>query len=221
MNLVTLFRRHAATSSTAPALAWDGGMWSYGELEQLAGGFAALLAARGLGEGDRVAMLLPNHPAFAVVLLGTLWRGAVAVVLSPAWAPADSARALDESDVQLVVTTGALAAATGVSGDQLLIVSDGGVPFAPAPAVMAGPPPPVHARTEADYATILYSSGTTADPKGVVLTHGNLAFNAAAKIRYCGIFPSDRLAMVVPMAHCFGQNVVLLGALFALSLIHI
>jgi len=213
MNLVTLFRRHVATSPSAPALVWDGGMWSYGELEQLVGRFAALLAARGLGEGARVALLLPNHPAFAVALLGTLWRGAVAAVLSPAWAPADTARALAESDVRLVVTTDALAAATGVSGDEVLIVPGGAAPFAP--GATAGPLPSVHARNEADHATILYSSGTTADPRGVVLTHGNLAFNAAAKVRYCGIMPSDRLAMVVPMAHCFGQNVVLLGALFA------
>jgi long-chain acyl-CoA synthetase len=218
MNLATALREQAARTPEAPALAWEGGGWTYRELERHARRFASLLAARGVGAGDRVAMLLPNHPAFAVALVGTLWRGAVAAVLSPAWTPADAARALVQADARLLVTTDALHVATGSAGlDALLVGDDGGLGALgeTLDALPGEPSAPPASRDRDDLATILFSSGTTGDPKGVMLTHGNLRFNAAAKIRCCGITPTDRLAMVVPMAHCFGQNVVLLGALLA------
>ena len=216
MNVAALFDAWAVRRPLAPAILHDDGVLSYGELRDLAHRAAHLLATRGVARGDRVALLLPNHPAFPVALLGSLWLGATVAVLSPAWAPADAAGALALADARLLVTTEALAAATGADPASTLIVDD--VPglgsFGAELRAIAFPrdlpPAPVSAD---DVATILFSSGTTGAPKGVMLTHRNLAFNAAAKIRYCGIAPADRLAMVVPMAHCFGQNVVLLGAL--------
>ena len=215
MNVVAHFDQRARATPGATALAWDQETLSYAELRQLAQALAARLATRAIGADDRVAILLGNDPASAVALLGVLWRGAVATVLSSAWTPADAAAALERADARLLITTRSHAAAIGAEAATTLLVDDdasatlsarfGGI------AATSDEPPTV--RGPADVATILFSSGTTTDPKGVVLTHGNLSFNARSKIRYCGIAPSDRLALVVPIAHCFGQNVVLLGAL--------
>lgn len=222
MNVAALFDTQARRAPHATALTWDEGAdaasMDYGTLRELAHRTAHLLLARGIATDDRVAILLPNTPAFAVALLGTLWRGATAAILSPAWAPADASRALAEADARLLVTTQALAEAVNADPGRTLVVDDaptmGSFGAALARLAMAYELAPT-TRSADMPATILFSSGTTGDPKGVVLTHGNLAFNAWSKIRYCGITPADRLAMVVPMAHCFGQNVVLLGALLA------
>ena len=222
MNVVTPMDRHARTRPHAAALRWDAGTLSYGELRALAGRMAAVLAARGIGAGERVAILLPNHHGFAIALLGVLWRGAVPVVLSAAWAPGDAARALARAGAELLVTTPEAALALGADPAATLLIDTGD--GAAVPALLAqsdgvtvdiAPAAPPAPREGGDVAAVLFSSGTTGDPKGVVLTHDNLLFTARSKIRYCGIRREDRLAMVVPMAHCFGQNVVLLGALSA------
>lgn len=214
MNIAADFARQARRTPAALALSWDAHTLAYGELHDAVRRAAALFAARGVEADDRIAILLPNDPAFAVALLGAHWLGAVAAVLSPVWTATDAARALADADARLLVTTEALAQAIGAPSDTTICIDDAGawptiVSDAPAPGSE-----PVQ-RAANDAATILYSSGTTGEPKGVVLTHGNLLFNARAKIRCCGITPADRLAMVVPMAHCFGQNVVLFGALLA------
>ena len=218
MNVAAGFDRQARETPAARALHGNHGTTHYGELREQVRQFALQLAERGVATGDRVALLLPNHPAFAVALLGTHWLGAVATVLSPAWAAADAAKALAQADPCLLVTTRELARVVGVELANTLLVDD----EHDAPAVSVSPcasrgtgmdaPAP---RSASDPASILFSSGTTSEPKGVVLTHGNLIFNAAAKRRYCGIRPTDRLALVVPASHCFGQNVVILGALLA------
>lgn len=218
MNVVALFEQQARRAPAAPALLRDGETVGYGALSELALRMSVLLHARGITAHDRVAILLPNDPAFAVALLGTLRHGAVPAVLSPAWAPADAALALAQADARLLVTTQALAESVGAPRATTIVVDDGpdmgtlGAALRKSAQVRAVLPAPRDADAPA---VILFSSGTTGDPKGVVLTHGNLAFNALSKIRYCGIARADRLAMVVPMSHCFGQNVILLGALLA------
>ena len=218
MNAAALFNTRERHDPSALALRWDGGSMSYGDLGTQARRAAAALAARGVGVDDRVALLLPNDPTFAVALLGTLWLGATAAVLSPVWRGHDALQALLDADVRALVTTQALAAELGALPCPTLLVDamTGYESFTRALAVQrVDPESPPHSRAADDPATILYSSGTTGEPKGVVLSHGNLVFNAESKGRYCGIQPSDALALVVPVSHCFGQNVVLLGALAA------
>lgn len=197
---------------------WDDGAMTYGQLGDASRRFGEALAEAGVSSDDRIAILLPNDPAFAVALLGCFWRGATAAVLSPTWKPVDSERALADSDARALVTTRAVAATLRGCPPTVFLVDsdDDAFSFACACARQgAGLNGPPVSRRHSEPATILYSSGTTADPKGVVLSHGNLLFNARSKVRYCGIGPDDGLALVVPISHCFGQNVVLLGALAA------
>lgn len=218
MNAAALFNTRERQDPGALAVRWDGGSMTYGELGNQARRAAAALAARGVGVDDRVALLLPTDPRFPVALLGTLWLGATAAVLSPLWRAGDTLQALLDADVQVLVTTQALAAGLGALPCPTLLVdaATGYESFTHALAVARadhGAPP--RSRDAHHPATILYSSGTTGDPKGIVLSHGNLAFTAQSKVRYCRILPSDALALVVPISHCFGQNVVLLGAFAA------
>ncbi len=218
MNAASLFHTAERRSPAALALRWDDGTMSYGELGDASRRFASVLASLAVRTDERVAILLPNHPAFAVALLGAFWHGSVAAVLSPAWRTADAERALVNADARVLVTTRAVAATLNAGPPTVLVVDgdDDTRSFARAcyrqPPGLTGPPA---SRATSDPATILYSSGTTGDPKGIVLSHGNLVFNAASKVRYCGIESHDALALVVPVSHCFGQNVVLLGALAA------
>ena len=218
MNAASLFAASERADPDALAIRWDDGAMTYGVLGDQVRRAAAALDAHGVAPGDRVALLLPNHPSFAVALLATLWIGAIAAVLSPAWLPHDLARALDEADARVLVTTGSAAMSLGSAPPITLLVDSAGhassfdAALDGAPGARWSVPLPRNAN---DPATILYSSGTTGDPKGVVLTHGNLVFNARSKVRYCEIGAGDALALVVPISHCFGQNVVLLGALAA------
>ena len=218
MNAATLFHAAERRDPTALALRWDDGAMSYGALGDAARRFGSTLASLGVRAGERVAILLPNHPAFAVTLLGSFWHGATAAVLSPAWRTADAERAIVNADARVLVTTQAVADTLTACPPTVFVVDadDDARSFERAcarqPAGLTGPPA---SRATTETATILYSSGTTGDPKGIVLSHGNLVFNAQSKVRYCGIRPDDALALVVPISHCFGQNVVLLGALAA------
>ena len=218
MNVASLFHAAECRCPTALALRWDGGTMSYAELGDASRRFASVLATLGVRADERVAILLPNHPAFAAALLGTFWHGSAAAVLSATWQTADTDRALAHADARVLVTTRAVAGTLASCPQAVLLVDadDDARSFRRAcarqPAGLTGSPAP---RAATDPATILYSSGTTSDPKGVVLSHGNLVFNAESKVRYCAIRPDDALALVVPISHCFGQNVVLLGALAA------
>ncbi|MEA2128414.1 MAG: long-chain acyl-CoA synthetase, partial [Solirubrobacteraceae bacterium] len=82
MNLAENLSRSAAAGPDAPAVKLDDVVLSYAALDEATARVAGLLAARGVGEGDRVGIMLPNVPYFPVVYYGVLRRGAVAVPMN-------------------------------------------------------------------------------------------------------------------------------------------
>lgn len=224
--------RHAAARGGAPALRFGERSWSYAELDETARRAAAVLGALGAQHGDRVALYLPNVPEFVFAWLGTLHLGAVSVSLSTAWGPEQALDAIADSEPTVLVTNAELLRRLAASGAPLrtgrvLVVDEG----ADAVTSHAGVNLPlarwhellgsVRARTHVQPvsysapASILYSSGTTGLPRGVVLPAGGLAGNAAAKAQHCGFREDDGVAVVVPLFHCYGQNAVLAAALTA------
>ncbi len=208
MNLAELLDRAAVSHARRVAIRLDDEALTYRDLAAATVSAAARLAAAGVGPGDRVGLVLPHVPAFAVWYYAALRRGAVVVALDPALAPRHLVRYLDDADGAAVVACSEVARPEGSDATWLDTDTD-------APAADPGPAPVV-ARAADDVAAIVYTSGTTGTPKGAVLTHGNLLGNA----RHVGedlyeLAEDDVLLGVLPFFGAFGQTCVLNAAVLA------
>ncbi len=181
----------------------------YRELADMAARTAAWLASRGIAPGDRVAILADNNAHWCAAYLGVLRAGAVAVPFDTNYTAAQVAALLADSGARAIFTSADYAAAVEDGARAMttppLIVMLG------AAAVLSHPPDarPCPA-TEADPAVILYTSGTTSDPKGVVLTHGNLLAERAAAFRIVRVSEHDAVLSVLPLFHALAQMANLL-----------
>ena len=224
-NVANLVASEALTRPDAPALRFESRSWTYAELDEEAARAANAFRALGVRAGDRIAILLPNIPAFVIAYLGTLRLGAIVVSVSTAWPASDAARAIADAAPRIVVLTTELHERLAIEdaapdSARRIVVRDGTQQM-PSDvedweillnrAVSRSPIQPV---TEDAAAAILYTSGTSGEPKGVALSHRNVRSTAAAKVRYCGFHPLDGVALVLPLFHCYGQNAVL-AATFA------
>lgn len=191
---------------------------TYRELRTAAEGFAAWLAGQGLGAGDRCAILADNDARWCAVYLGMLRIGAVAVPLDTNYSAAQVATVLQASGARLLLcgtrllATGreALAAA---AMPLVRMYGDAADATTSVDAILAAPGPPVSAPSPAtrdDAAIILYTSGTTSDPKGVVLTHGNLAAERESAFAVVDVSEQDAVLGVLPLFHSLAQMANLL-----------
>jgi acyl-CoA synthetase (AMP-forming)/AMP-acid ligase II len=188
---------------------------TYGALWDLAQRFAGMLAARGIGAGDRVALLLGNSIEAVAATYGSWLVGAALVPLNVQARARDYGVWLAHAQPRLVVHEAGsaevhVALATLDRGIARIAVGAGD---AQAPswshAVDAQAPiddaMPVAA---GDLAQILYTSGTTGAPKGVMLTHGNLASNVEAIVDYLGLDARDSIVSVLPFYYSYGASVL-------------
>ncbi len=178
------------------------GRLAYAELAARALSLAGALAARfDVRAGDRVALLAPNRLEVPVLVLALLRLGAVVVPLNPGSAPEDWAYILNHSGAKGLCATGDLAARVAERGNlafTLKIEDAFGLDAA------AEPPAPAADLGEA-MAVVLYTSGTTGNPKGVALRQRNCLANAWSMADNFGLDGTTQLA-VLPLyhAHAFG-----------------
>ena len=171
----------------------DGVRYSYDDAWRRSGAVAARLAARGVVRGARVAVMAEKSPAVVLLYLACVRSGVVFAPLNPGATPHEVSLLLSDLDPALVVTDALLARlappedAPGASGSS----------FADADC---GPE---------DTAAILYTSGTTGRPKGAMLSHRNLATNAAALIGAWRFSSDDVLLHALPVFHAHGLFVAL------------
>ena len=153
---------------------------TYAELAHANGQAAALLRDAGVGPGDRVALMLPNVPAFPVLFYGSLAAGAVVVPMNPLLKSREVAYYLGDSGASVIFAWEPMAdeAAKGAADAGARVVRVGGTGRARACSATGEPLGDWAERSDDDDAVILYTSGTTGSPKGAELTHANLARNA-------------------------------------------
>ncbi|GHF19260.1 acyl-CoA synthetase [Pseudolysinimonas yzui] len=202
----------AATSGDVVALVHgDGEQVTYRELADRAARWAAVLTARGIGRGERIAFLGENQPAFVEVLFGAARVGVVFVPVNTRLAAPEVAYILADSGARLLVHDDrSSAVATEAAGDLPRIVVG-----ADADAALAAvePAPETPGVGLDDPAAILYTSGTTGRPKGAVLTHGNLTWNALNTIIDADIVSTDVALVISPLFHAASLGMGLLPVL--------
>jgi long-chain acyl-CoA synthetase len=204
-NLAQNLIDSAAEDAGRPALRMDDAVLTYGEFRDAALRVAASLRARGVAPGDRVGMVLPNVLSFPVVFYGALLAGAAVVPMNPLLKAREVEYYLRDSGARLVVALGPSAepvteAARTVGIDAVTVG-----PALPE-ELMADEPlgAPVE-RADDDLAVILYTSGTTGQPKGAELTHANLAGNARTTAETLLENSTDDVIMgCLPLFHVFG-----------------
>lgn len=194
---------------------------SYGQLAERVDKLANAFDARGIRSGDRVAYLGENHPAFLETLFACGVLGAIFVPLNTRLAAPEIAFALTDSGSRLLVHAASLTplAESGSHGTQVverLVVADAAAPAVVVPStVPAGLPaedldavigtaPATHRDENVsleDPALILYTSGTTGQPKGALLTHGNMTWNSFNVLVDYDFVSSDVALMIAPMFH--------------------
>ncbi len=170
------------------------------------------LAGRGVAPSDRVLLWGPNSAEWVACYWGILLRGAVVVPMDAAASPDFVERAVKDAGVKLILRDRQQMELPGAPPS--MIIND-------FKDLVAGPPSaadstPGDASTRSTIAEILYTSGTTAEPRGVVLSHGNFLANLeplelgiAEYRKYERWFHPLRFVTLVPLSHVFGQFMVL------------
>ncbi len=206
--------------------------WTFADLDARATALAGGLMALGVGLGDRVAVWSENHPDWIALQFAIARAGAVLVTANTALTAPEIEYLLRQSRTSIVVT------GRGARGEEYLdaleavrprlpelrhvVVMEGaprkwmlcldalaaqGARFPRGRLVAASQSITVHSP-----ANIQYTSGTTGFPKGVVLSHENIVENAWAMARQLGLHDGDRVLLQVPLFHCFGCVISVLGA---------
>lgn len=238
-NLGALLTRGAATAGPRDFLVLDDERITHERHLQLVERFAASLIELGVRKGDRVAIAMRNLPEWSIAFFGATMAGAIAVPVNAFGTGAELGFAIADADARVVVADGErlerLAIEPAALADRTVIgtrlddrkgrndLPPGVVPFAPlidhpmeAPIVDIDPDDP---------ATIFYTSGTSARPKGVLGTHRNICtnlvsmmFSAARSALRDGSAPAPGdppvLLLSVPLFHATGSHSMLVGQAF-------
>lgn len=186
---------------------------TYGDLEKKSLQFAALLKEKGIGRGDRVAVLLPNCLEFVVIYFGCMQAGAIAVPINPL---------LHQNEVEYIIANSNAVLIIVAKGDEARWANR----FADTEIL----PLPLFERLDGfdadsrgsfegvrdeDTVVIIYTSGTTARPKAVVISYRNVIKNGIAFTRLVGVGRENRFLGMLSLAYMGGWYNLLLIPFFA------
>jgi len=193
-----------AEQKTRPGLVYQGRTYSYGELETRVRNVAAWLQSLGMMPGDRVALWVPGRLSFLLAHLGVLYGGGIALPLNPRFTPEEISYFLTDCGARLAIAGHEQAAAL----DRLRPSLPDLHTVLPVAGIAEAPHRPLRDVHPAagDACMIMYSSGTTGWPKGVVHTHANLASSLRALGRCWRFTPEDIVVHVLPMFHVHGLS---------------
>jgi long-chain acyl-CoA synthetase len=207
-NLAEILANAAERFGDRAALKLDDAVMTYAQLDDASARVAGVLSERGLEAGDRVGIMLPNVPYFAVAYYGVLRAGGVVVPMNVLLKGREVSFYLSDPGAKLLFAwhdfADAARAGADEAGAEMISVAPGEFE-----QLLAGAEPVAGMvdRADDDTAVILYTSGTTGRPKGAELTHGNLLRNceiSATKLAEAG--EEDVLLGALPLFHSFGQT---------------
>jgi len=226
LQLEGFLERGAALTPEKTALVCGAQRYRYVELERLANRMAHALQALGVARGDRVAICLDNSAEAVVAVFATLKAGGVFVMINPTTKAEKLGFVLQNSEAVVLVTSAAKLGELGGHADAHLkaavIVGKGATPerFGRVPVfswdslmaahAQAGEPP-VKRSIDIDLAALVYTSGSTGNPKGVMLTHGNMTAAAQSITTYLENRPDDVILNVLPLSFDYGLYQVLMA----------
>jgi long-chain acyl-CoA synthetase len=240
LNLSAVLEQHTRRKPDAEALVCGEKRLTYAQLNAWANQIANALAASGIRRGDHVALLCPNLPYFPAVYFGILKAGATVVPLNVLLKPREIAYHLRDSDAkaifcfqgtpELPMAEAAKAAIAVVPACKTLIVLphpsipldpafDDGSDVIPLARFIGGQPPEFEtiATNSEDTAVILYTSGTTGQPKGAELTHLNMVVNGMVSAELCAGSHDESgrhaTAITLPLFHATAQTAQMLAYL--------
>ncbi len=210
MHLAEIGRYWAAIRPDDVGLRFEGRDFTWAEIDgrtdELAAGFAAL----GVGAGDRVGVLMGNRPEWCETAMAALKLDAIVVPMNVRFTAGEVAFVADDADCRLIVSEAAFDAALARLGDRRVVLADDldahrldahrgdgaastQAPVAPDATDMA--------------AFICYTSGTTGDPKGAILTHGSWNAGSQGWAQAMALGPADRILLPFPLAFTGGLAV--------------
>ncbi len=217
MNLANHVTRIAKRTPDHPAILFEERAVNYGVLELCSSALADALYQHGVRRGDRVALFLPNIPAFALTYLATLKAGAIAVSINAIFKADEVKYILNDSGARMLFTTAELldqVPRDACPALQHVVLCEGersGETPLEAWLDAGAPGFPTAEMKPEEIAAILYSSGTTGFPKGVMLSHANIDSNTRVSAKYSHFTPPDRLVVFLPLFHVFAQNYIMNG----------
>lgn len=197
-DLIEVFNASCKANAESRALSHfthDGGLevtYTYAELWENARRVAQFLKQKDIGKGDRVLLMGPNEPAWPMIYLGILLADATAVPVDPEMPDADVQRICDKSQAKLVILHEKHPKDLDVA---IAWIDD---------VFEAEPLAHIEQRNRSEeIASLLFTSGTTGDPKGVMLTHGNFTALLASLRGTLKVKRKDRVLSVLPLFHTF------------------
>ena len=199
-----------------PALVDATGWWSYGELAAIVAELVGTLRDLAVRPGDRVLIVSENSLPLAALVLAASEMDAWAVVANPRLSNREIDQIREHSGARRVFYVGTVSSAAQAHAERHGARTQ---ELGRLGAIAIGPlrddtePEPVTVDPACQVAVLLYTSGTTGNPKGVMLTHRNLLFNARVSGQLRQLSPADRMYGVLPMSHIVGLSNVLVGAL--------
>jgi len=222
-DLIHQFIVHSAQiTPDAPALLFKEQSFSYAQLQYEVDAAASALVGLGIGPGERVAVYLPKQPETVFSLFGAAAAGACFVPINPLLKPRQLAYILPHCDVGVLITSvprleTLLPVLATCSDLHTIILVEDQIPksaralpqkllsyteFCRLPTSGAMP----HPRIDTDMTAILYTSGSTGNPKGVVLSHRNMVAGARSVASYLGNSAADRILAVLPLSFDAGLS---------------
>lgn len=198
----------------------DGRSWNYSDFEEATNRVARLLAARGIGRGDVVSLLMPNSAEYVIAYFACFKLGALAGPVNSLLKPEEMAYIIGNSEAKAVLLHSQFCESIEAVRRELTALSNV-IEFDDVEEATRD----FHLATDDvwrnldigtnDEAIIIYTSGTTGKPKGCLLTHGNLLANARQIAEWLKFTADDRLLTVMPLFHMNAVSVTTMSALHA------